>query len=86
MAPKERIAKERGMAGERTRVVVPRIERVPPLRCSQFAAPIWTAGRHGGTRAADSGIAGTSCRLDDGDGRLRLVRDRSQEMTPRRTA
>jgi len=26
-----------------TALAVPRVDRVPPLRCSQFAAPIWRA-------------------------------------------
>jgi hypothetical protein len=31
-------------ATSRTAFTVPRVDRVPPLRCSQFAAPIWLLG------------------------------------------
>jgi hypothetical protein len=58
-------------------LAVPRVDRVPPLRCSQFAAPIWT-------RATARG----GCTRTSGDGSsLHLVAaDEAYEITPRRTA
>jgi hypothetical protein len=57
-------------------LAVPRVDRVPPLRCSQFAAPIWRAAVRGGwTRTSRDASS------------LHLVAAaEAYEITPRRTA
>jgi len=53
-----------------TALAVPRVDRVPPLRCSQFAATMWHASHSNTRRVTRSQIALTrdaSCAKDSRD-------------------